>query len=72
LAQALAQLGVSVRPGRALGVADAVRVSIPSASGLALLKNALARIGPPAGSAIPPAIPPAHRPAPAGPSVAGD
>jgi histidinol-phosphate aminotransferase len=68
LAQALAQLGVSVRPGRALGVADAVRVSIPSASGLALLKNALARIGPPAGSAIPPA----HRPAPAGPSVAGD
>jgi len=47
LAEALAELGVSVRPGRALGVADAVRVSVPSAAGLALLEQALARIGGP-------------------------
>ena len=45
LADALALRGVSVRPGRALGVADAVRVSIPSRSGLALLRQALAGIG---------------------------
>jgi histidinol-phosphate aminotransferase len=45
LADALARQGVSVRPGRALGVADAVRVSIPSPSGLALLERALASIG---------------------------
>jgi histidinol-phosphate aminotransferase len=45
LADALALRGVSVRPGRVLGVADAVRVSIPSRSGLALLKQALTGIG---------------------------
>ena len=45
LADALAMHGVSVRPGRALGVPGAVRVSIPSQSGLALLKQALAGIG---------------------------
>ena len=45
LADALALRGVSVRPGRVLGVADAVRVSIPSRSGLALLKHALTGIG---------------------------
>jgi histidinol-phosphate aminotransferase len=44
LAEALAELGVSVRPGRALGVADALRVSVPSVSGLALLEHALAAI----------------------------
>lgn len=44
LADALALHGVSVRPGRALGVTDAVRVSIPSPSGLALLERALASI----------------------------
>ena len=68
LAEALAQLGVSVRPGRALGVADAVRVSVPSSSGLALLKSALARIGVFAGQPIPSA----HQPETAGPSVAAD
>jgi histidinol-phosphate aminotransferase len=45
LAEALALRGVSVRPGRVLGVADAVRVSIPSRSGLVLLKQALTSIG---------------------------
>jgi histidinol-phosphate/aromatic aminotransferase/cobyric acid decarboxylase-like protein len=45
LADALASRGVSVRPGRALGVADAVRVSIPSRPGLALLKQAMTEIG---------------------------
>ena len=45
LADALATHGVSVRPGRVLGVPGAVRVSIPSQSGLALLKQALAGIG---------------------------
>ena len=68
LAEGLAQLGVSVRPGRALGVADAVRVSIPSASGLALLERALTTIGAPAGRPVGPA----HRPAAARPSVAAD
>jgi histidinol-phosphate aminotransferase len=66
LAEALAQLGVSVRPGRALGVADAVRVSVPSVSGLALLERALASIGAPAGRPSPSA----YGPAAAGPSVA--
>lgn len=45
LAEALALRGVSVRPGPALGVADAIRVTIPSPSGLALLKQALTGIG---------------------------
>jgi histidinol-phosphate aminotransferase len=45
LADALAMRGVSVRPGQVLGVPGAVRVSIPSQSGLALLKQALAGIG---------------------------
>jgi hypothetical protein len=62
------QLGVSVRPGQALGVADAVRVSIPSASGLALLERALSRIGVPAGRPVEPA----SLPAAARPSVAAD
>jgi histidinol-phosphate aminotransferase len=44
LADALALRGVSVRPGPALGVADAIRVTIPSPSGLALLKQALTGI----------------------------
>jgi histidinol-phosphate aminotransferase len=44
LAGALAVRGVSVRPGCALGVAGAVRVSIPSQAGLALLEQALANI----------------------------
>ena len=44
LTGALAARGVSVRPGRALGVADAVRVTIPSPPGLALLKQALTGI----------------------------
>lgn len=47
LAETLAQLGVSVRPGRALGVPGAVRVSVPSVSGLVLLERALGRIGAP-------------------------
>ena len=45
LADALAMHGVSVRPGQVLGVPGAVRVSIPSQSGLALLKRALTDIG---------------------------
>ena len=45
LADALATHGVSVRPGQGLGVPGAVRVSIPSPSGLALLKQALTSIG---------------------------
>ena len=45
LADALAVRGVSVRPGPALGVADAIRVTIPSWSGLALLEQALTGIG---------------------------
>lgn len=44
LAEALAARGVSVRPGPALGVADAIRVSVPSRSGMALLRQALASI----------------------------
>jgi histidinol-phosphate aminotransferase len=59
LAETLAELGVSVRPGRALGVANAVRVSIPSTSGLALLQRALTRIG----AKTPPRIDPAYQPA---------
>ncbi len=51
LADALAARGVSVRPGRVLGVAGAVRVSIPSQSGLALLKQALTGISQQAGAA---------------------
>jgi histidinol-phosphate aminotransferase len=53
LAGALASRGVSVRPGRALGVADAVRVGVPSRSGLALLERALAGAGGRAGAAGP-------------------
>jgi histidinol-phosphate aminotransferase len=45
LAGALAMHGVSVRPGQALSVPGAVRVSVPSQSGLALLKRALTSIG---------------------------
>jgi len=45
LAGALARRGVSVRPGQVLGVPGAVRVSIPSPSGLVLLEQALAGIG---------------------------
>jgi histidinol-phosphate aminotransferase len=45
LAAALASRGVSVRPGRALGVAGAVRVGVPSLPGLALLERALISIG---------------------------
>jgi hypothetical protein len=45
LAEALALRGVNVRPGPALGVADAIRVGIPSQSGVALLKRALTSIG---------------------------
>ena len=45
LAGALAMHGVSVRPGQGLGVPGAVRVSIPSQAGLALLKQALSGIG---------------------------
>jgi len=45
LADALAVHGVSVRPGQALGVPGAVRVSVPSQSGLARLKQALTGIG---------------------------
>jgi histidinol-phosphate aminotransferase len=44
LADALAMHGVSVRPGQVLGVPGAIRVSIPSPSGLALLKQALTDI----------------------------
>jgi histidinol-phosphate aminotransferase len=44
LIDALARHGVSVRPGQVLGVPGAVRVSIPSQSGLALLKQALTDI----------------------------
>jgi histidinol-phosphate aminotransferase len=65
LANALALQGVSVRPGRALGVADAVRVSIPSPSGVALLERALASIGARAKA-------PADRPATARPSARAD
>ena len=55
LADALASRGVSVRPGRALGVADAVRVTIPSRAGLTLLKQALTSIGEQArATAVPP------------------
>jgi histidinol-phosphate aminotransferase len=57
LASALAMHGVSVRPGQALGVPGAVRVSIPSRSGLALLKQALTGIGEQAGTAAAPADP---------------
>jgi histidinol-phosphate aminotransferase len=41
LVDALAMHGVSVRPGQVLGVPGAIRVSIPSPSGLALLRQAL-------------------------------
>jgi histidinol-phosphate aminotransferase len=41
LAAALAVGGVSVRPGRSLGVAGAVRVTVPSQAGLALLERAV-------------------------------
>jgi histidinol-phosphate aminotransferase len=44
LVDALAMRGVSVRPGQVLGVPGAIRVSIPSQSGLALLKQALTDI----------------------------
>jgi histidinol-phosphate aminotransferase len=46
LTEALAVSGVSVRSGQSLGIADSVRVSIPSLSGLALLERALSRIVP--------------------------
>lgn len=55
LADALAMHGVSVRPGQVLGVPGAVRVSIPSQSGLALLKQALTGIGEQAGRTAAPA-----------------
>jgi histidinol-phosphate aminotransferase len=55
LADALALRGVSVRPGQVLGVADAVRVSVPSRSGLALLRQALTSIGDHAETTIAPA-----------------
>jgi histidinol-phosphate aminotransferase len=44
LVGALAAHGVSVRPGQALGMPGAVRVTIPSPSGLALLQHALTSI----------------------------
>jgi histidinol-phosphate aminotransferase len=42
LVERLYAQGVSVRPGTALGVPGTVRVSVPTAEGLALLKQALA------------------------------
>lgn len=68
LAEALAVRGVSVRPGPALGVAGAVRVSIPSRPGLALLRQALTGIG---GHAEAAAAPSGRTGAPA-PSIRND
>jgi histidinol-phosphate aminotransferase len=42
LVERLNEKGVSVRPGRTLGMPGAVRVTVPSAEGLALLEGALA------------------------------
>jgi histidinol-phosphate aminotransferase len=65
LAGALASRGISVRPGSALGVADAVRVSVPSLAGLELLARALTSIG----ERSEPAIEPVDRAAAPGPSA---
>ena len=54
LADALGSCGISVRPGRALGIDGAVRVSVPSPPGLALLERALTSIGEQPGSASEP------------------
>ncbi len=40
----LASHGIAVRPGRDLGVPDAIRLTIPSAAGLARLDSALAEL----------------------------